>query len=155
MDGDGDGEGGTTRKRGREGETTRYRGIRMRKGGKWVAEIREPRKTSRIWLGSYSTPIAAARAFDTASFYFGKPLDRLNFPQLLVGEGGPAGCDMSEASIRKIARDVGAGEDALQAILHRQHPHVSAAAAAGEFAERVDLSKITEPEISDCVKDRD
>ncbi|KAG5028766.1 hypothetical protein AAZX31_05G087300 [Glycine max] len=143
-----EGEGGSaTRKRGKDGETettTRYKGIRMRKWGKWVAEIREPNKRSRIWLGSYSTPVAAARAYDTAVFYLRGPSARLNFPELLAAEG-PAASDavMSAASIRKKATEVGARVDAL----HRQDPH---APPAGEFADRVDLNKIPEPENSDC-----
>uniref|UniRef100_A0A2P2P369 Ethylene-responsive transcription factor RAP2-1-like n=1 Tax=Rhizophora mucronata TaxID=61149 RepID=A0A2P2P369_RHIMU len=89
-----------------------YRGIRMRKWGKWVAEIREPNKRSRIWLGSYSTPVAAARAYDTAVFYLRGPSARLNFPDLIYQEDEL--CDMSAASIRKKATEVGAKVDALQ-----------------------------------------
>ncbi|OIT37562.1 ethylene-responsive transcription factor rap2-1, partial [Nicotiana attenuata] len=89
------------------------RGIRKRKWGKWVAEIREPNKRSRIWLGSYSSPVAAARAYDTAVFYLRGPLAKLNFPQFIVNENHQLHNQLSASDIRKKATQVGAKVDAM------------------------------------------
>ncbi|KAG0535157.1 hypothetical protein BDA96_04G342200 [Sorghum bicolor] len=44
----------------------KFKGVRKRKWGKWVSEIRLPNSRERIWLGSYDAPDKAARAFDAA-----------------------------------------------------------------------------------------
>lgn len=58
----------------------KYKGVRKRKWGKWVSEIRLPNSRERIWLGSYDSAEKAARAFDAALFCLRGRTAKFNFP---------------------------------------------------------------------------
>ncbi|KAE8707931.1 Dehydration-responsive element-binding protein 2G [Hibiscus syriacus] len=67
-------------KGGPENALCTYKGVRQRTWGKWVAEIREPNRGGRLWLGTFDTALEAAITYDASARKLYGSGAKLNLP---------------------------------------------------------------------------
>lgn len=86
-------------------QSKKFRGVRQRQWGSWVSEVRHPLLKRRIWLGTFETAEAAARAYDEAAVLMNGQNAKTNFPIITKSDNSDLKTD-SPSSPPSILSDI-------------------------------------------------
>ncbi|KAM3302783.1 hypothetical protein P3S67_013813 [Capsicum chacoense] len=120
----------------------------MRNLGKWVSEIREPPKKSRIWLGTFSTPEMAGRTYDVVALSIKGDAAILNFAELASYLPKPA--LLTPHDIQVAAAEVASMKnlDSLSMSSSSSSPATDLGTTSEELSQIVEL-----PRLETCIDD--